>query len=214
MEYIQIWIEGSAQTLQHHDGKHNGGKITLQLHLRTQTTVSIRLPITSLPTVQYYLGCWCNRVKALGLKMATVKAVSLTWFLKKCSILPCVWWLVQKLWTTGRPLGSLKHKITVAYHMQWSFTNTYRPANNIRYQKHKRENKMAQNSFRTFPKDTVFCRAWSTSSAISFLNCGMSWHSWALAWCKSSSATRSPWRKHITRELYKTEPLYLNVTRM
>lgn len=137
MEYIQIWIEGSAQALQHHDGKHNGGKITLQLHLRTQTSVSIRLPVTSLPTVQYCLGCWYNRVKASGLKMATVKAVSLTWFLKKCSILPCVWWLVQKLLTTGRPLGSLKHKITGAYHMQWSFTNTYRPANNIRYQKHR-----------------------------------------------------------------------------
>lgn len=37
---VQVGIQGPAQALEHHDGKHNGRKVTLQLHLEQQTVLN------------------------------------------------------------------------------------------------------------------------------------------------------------------------------
>lgn len=44
----------------------------------------------------------------------------------------------------------------------------------------------------TFPIERLLLRAWPTSSAISFLNRGTSWHSLALAWFRIRYSTFSP----------------------
>lgn len=58
----------------------------------------------------------------------------------------------------------------------------------------------------TFPRDRVSLTARFTSSAISFLKRGTSWHSFALAWFRISSATRSPLHRLRTSEvLYRLQ---------
>lgn len=36
LQDVQVGVQGSAQALQHHDGKDDGGKVALQLHLPTK----------------------------------------------------------------------------------------------------------------------------------------------------------------------------------
>lgn len=130
---------------------------------------------------------------------------------------PCVWWPDQRLWTASRPLGPKNNNhVTNNLTWHWSATGgalekkerTDEYLNNallktasflILYPltciKSKTKKTGSQQPVATFPRARVELSASSTSWAISLLNCCTSWHSLARAWCRSSSATRSPWKK-------------------
>lgn len=101
---------------------------------------------------------------------------------------PCVWSPDQKLWTASRPLGpkTQQHNTCITHiyvHKQ------------TRNKKRREPSMEGQRPVATFPRDRVELSASSTSWAISFLNCCTSRHSLARAWCRISSATRSPWQR-------------------